>query len=1072
MRSVENIDNINTTLAEDLHRNIRNGSRVSIASACFSIYAYEALKKELGSVESLRFIFTSPTFLEEKVPREKKEFYIPRLSRERSVYGTEFEVKLRNQLTQKALAKECADWVRRKAEFRSNVSYRQMDSMINVESGEERISYRPVNEFTAVGIGSEKGDTISMYATKLTASETLPMFRLFDQIWNSKEYLRDVKEDILEKLTEGYEENSPEFIYFVTLYNIFKEFLEDISEDTLPKEGTGFRDSEIWNSLYSFQKDAALSIINKMETYNGCILADSVGLGKTYTALAVIKYYEARNRNVLVLCPKKLSDNWATYKSNYRNNPLIKDRFRYDLLYHSDLSRKRGMSNGIDLRRFDWGNYDLIVIDESHNFRNGGNTDDDSDRVNRYTRLLRDAIRPGVKTKVLMLSATPVNNRFYDLHNQLKIAYEGDPRLIENNLQVDRPLDTIFRDAQKAFNLWGRIDPAERTTERLLNMLDYNFFQVLDSVTIARSRKHIEKYYGLGEVGRFPARLRPRNYSPGITDADIGVTFQGINAALQKLNLEVYVPTDFILPSKAAEYGVDSSTISRAGREQGIRRLMGINLLKRLESSIYSFRKTLDKVKHRVETTIREIEKFERGEAKGTSVSEDLDDCEEDDEAVAFEHDIKVKLEDMDYVGWKHYLIQDRDILTELSASVSKVTPDIDKKLLTLKNVILDKIEHPINSGNRKVLIFTTFSDTADYLYANLYQGLKSRGLNAAEITGNVDGKSTIAEKDFGGDFNDTLTWFSPISKKRNLICPDAGEEIDVLIGTDCISEGQNLQDCDFCINYDIHWNPVRIIQRFGRVDRIGSSNERIQLVNFWPDVDLDEYIDLRERVESRMKASVLTSTGDDNVLDDNEKGDLEYRKNQLQRLKDEVVDIEEMQSGVSIMDLGLNEFRVDLLDYTRTAGALDGTPYGLHAVVPSTPDMPPGAIFILLNRVDRINQDKKNRLHPFYMIYMGTDGNILCDHLNPKKLLDLMRYACKGKDRPYADLCRAFNEETDDGRNMTALSELLTEAIDSVIDQKEQSELDDFLSGKDSFSSIKSNGLDDFELICFLAVR
>ena len=1068
---MENIDNINYTLAEDLKKTVTKGSKVSIASACFSIYAFEELKREMKGIESLRFIFTSPTFLEEKVPREKKEFYIPRLSRERSVYGTEFEVKLRNGLTQKALARECAEWVRRKCEFRSNVSYRPMDSMLNVESGNSRTSYRPVSEFTTVGIGSEKGDCISMYTTKLTGDETLPMFRLFDQIWNNPDLLKDVKEDIVDKLTEAYDENPPEFIYFVTLYNIFKEFLEDISGDNLPNENVGFRDSAVWGSLYSFQKDAVLGIINKLETYNGCILADSVGLGKTFTALGVIKYYESRNKSVLVLCPKKLSENWNMYRSNYRNNTLAKDKFRYDVLYHTDLSRRTGFSNGINLKLFNWESYDLVVIDESHNFRNGGRTDiDDDTGVNRYSRLLNEVIRPGVQTKVLMLSATPVNNRFYDLYNQLMIAYEGDPNKIESNLDVSRPLDVIFRDAQKAFNRWSSLKPEQRTTEKLLQSLDFDFFQVLDSVTIARSRKHIEKYYGMEEVGKFPARLKPKNYDPGITDLETSVTFERINDSLQKLNLEVYVPTDFILFSKLRKYGLDLKSIGRAGREQGIRRLTAINLMKRLESSVYSFRKTVNKVLDRIEKTIENIERFEKGQ-KDVTVDTDLSDFDDDEEIFAIEHELRIKLEDMDYMEWKHFLNKDRVILRELLSEIEKITPENDLKLQTLRDVILDKVNNPINPGNRKVLIFTTFSDTADYLYENLSKDLKARyGLNVAEITGTVDGRNTLTE--IKGDFNDTLTWFSPISKHRELIDPNAKEELDILIGTDCISEGQNLQDCDFCINYDIHWNPVRIIQRFGRIDRIGSRNDRIQLVNFWPDIDLDEYINLRGRVESRMKASVLTSTGDDNILDDNEKGDLEYRKNQLQRLRSEVVDIEEMQSGVSIMDLGLNEFRVDLLDYTRAAGQLDGTPYGLHAVVPATDEMPPGVMFVLLNRVDNINRDKKNRLHPFYMVYISDDGGIVCNHLDPKRFLDLMRYSCKGQDAIHDDLCKAFNEETDDGRNMSKVSKLLTTSIDSIIDQKEQSDLDDFLNGKDSFSTVKSSGMDDFELVCFLVVR
>lgn len=1066
-----NIDNINYTMADDLKKTLVKGSKVSIASACFSIYAFEELKRELKGVESLRFIFTSPTFLKEQISKEKKEFYIPRLSRERSVYGTEFEVKLRNSLSQKAIARECAEWMRRKCEFRSNVSYRSMDSMMNVDSDGTSITYRPVSEFSAVGIGSENGDNISMYTTKIVGEETLPFFRLFDQIWDDPNLLKDVKEEIIDKLMEAYEENPPEFIYFVTLYNLFKEFLEDITGDNLPNEGIRFRDSVIWNSLYSFQKDAVLGIINKLETYNGCILADSVGLGKTFTALGVIKYYESRNKNVLVLCPKKLSENWNMYRSQYRNNILIKDKFQYHVLFHTDLSRRSGKSNGIDLKQFYWENFDLIVIDESHNFRNGGRSDaDDETNVNRYSRLLNEVVLPGTQTKVLMLSATPVNNRFYDLYNQLMIAYEGDPSLMQNNLDVSRPLDVIFRDAQKVFNRWSVLDPAERTTENLLHSLDFDFFQVLDSVTIARSRKHIEKYYGMEDVGKFPERLKPLNKDPGITDANIDVTFESINGALQSLNLEVYVPTDFIMPSKRAKYGIDAETINRAGREQGIRRLTAINLLKRLESSVYSFRMTVDKVLNRIETTLENIEKFERGE-KTAKISEDLSDFTEDDEIYAIEHEIKIDLSDMDYVQWRHYLESDRTVLRELSSSIAKITPENDKKLQTLKRCILDKIEHPINPGNRKVLIFTTFSDTADYLYRNISEEFKSNyGLNTAEITGNVDGRNTVSE--IKGDFNDTLTWFSPISKCRDLITSDAKEEIDILIGTDCISEGQNLQDCDYCINYDIHWNPVRIIQRFGRIDRIGSKNERIQLVNFWPDIDLDAYIDLRGRVESRMKASVLTSTGDDNVLDSNENGDLEYRRNQLQRLKDEIVDIEEMQSGVSILDLGLNEFRVDLLDYTRNPDELDGTPYGLHAVVPSSDDMPPGVIFILLNRVNNINHDKKNRLHPFYMVYVGDDGGIVCNHLDPKRLLDLMRLACKGKREIYRELCDTFNGETDNGKDMSSVSRLLSLSIDSIVDQKEQSELDDFLNGRDSFSTVKRSGMDDFELVCFLVVR
>ena len=1066
------IDNINYTLAEDLKKTIKKGSKVSIASACFSIYAFEELKKELNSVESLRFIFTSPTFLSGKAPKEKKEFYIPRLSRERNVYGTEFEVRLRNNLTQKAIAKECVDWIKKKVEFRSNISYRPMDSMINIDSSEGQTNYRPVNEFTSVGIGSERGNSISMYTTKSSGAEAVSLFKLFDQIWNNKNLLQDVKEDVIESLNVAYEENSPEFLYFVTLYNIFKEFLDDISDDNLPKEGVGFQESEIWKHLYSFQKDAAKAIINKLETYNGCILADSVGLGKTFTALAVIKYYQCRNKDVLVLCPKKLCDNWKIYKGNLKNNILRKDKLRYDLRFHTDLSRRTGKTwDEQDFENIIWNNYDLVVIDESHNFRNGGDLDLEECEagLNRYNRLINEVIRSGTETKVLMLSATPVNNRFYDLFNQLRIAYEGNPKLIDQNLEVDRPLNQIFSDAQKAFNKWSNLEDSEKTTENLQKALDYNFFHVLDALTIARSRKHIETYYGLEEVGKFPTRLRPISLSPSISNTDLGITFKKINDSLQKLNLEVYVPTDFIHESKRDKY-VTSGTISRAGREYGIRRLMGINLLKRLESSVFSFKSTVDKILCRIEKTIESIESFEKNRNK-TTVEYSDDEFEEEDK-YTFEHDIKIDLEDMDYKLWKTYLEEDRTILWNLSQLVGKITPEYDEKLQTLKRYILEKTSNPINPGNKKILIFTTFSDTADYLYNCLAEDLKkNHNLNTAEITGSVEGKNTIAG--LKGTFNNTLTWFSPISKHRDLIASNVKGDIDILIGTDCISEGQNLQDCDVCVNYDIHWNPVRIIQRFGRVDRIGSPNDKIQLVNFWPDMDLDEYIQLKSRVESRMKISVLTSTGDDNIIDDSEKSDLEYRKNQLQRLKNEVVDIEEMQSGVSIMDLGLNEFRTDLLEYVKRYGDIDTTPNGLHAVVPASDNIPPGCIFILRNRVDNIDREKKNRLHPFYMIYLDTEGHVVCDHLNPKKLLDIMRLTCRYRDVPYADLCQKFNLETDNGKKMQHISELLSDAISSVIDVSDQSDLDDFMNGKPiSFSSVKMKGLDDFELVSFLVVR
>ena len=964
------LDNINQTVRSDLQATIKKGSKLSIAAACFSIYAYQELKKQLDGIDQLRFIFTSPTFIQEKVPKEKREFYIPRLNRERSLYGTDFEIKLRNELTQKAIAKECADWVRRKVTFRSNVTQEQMMGFMTVDES----TYMPINGFTTVDLGCERGNNAYYPVQKTEAHENSRYFlKLFEEIWNDKVRLQDVTDLVLDNISTAYRENSPDFIYFFTLYNIFNEFLEDISEDVLPNEATGFKQSKIWNMLYNFQKDAALAIINKLEKYNGCILADSVGLGKTFTALAVIKYYENRNKSVLVLCPKKLSENWNTYKGNYVNNPIAEDRLRYDVLYHTDLSREHGKSNGLELDRLNWGNYDLVVIDESHNFRNGGEISGEDAKENRYLKLMNKVIRAGVRTKVLMLSATPVNNRFIDLKNQLALAYEGDSAQINEKLDTSTTIDEIFRRAQKAFNEWSRLPAEGRTTEALLDMLDFDFFEVLDSVTIARSRRHIEKYYDTADIGKFPERLKPISLRPCLTDLGDAINYNQIYELLISLNLAIYTPTYYIMPSRLSKYEElthnKGTSLTQKGREEGIRRLMSINLLKRLESSVYAFRLTIDRVYHLIQSTIETIHTYQSGgkllELEDFTDADEFDMDDQNTDYFSVGKRVKIVLADMDYLSCVREMVKDADKLELLSLMIGDITPAHDTKLQTLLELIQEKQEHHINPGNRKIIIFTAFSDTADYLYREVAPFVKQNfGLNTAEITGTVDGKTTIPR--LRSDLNTVLTCFSPVSKGRDILMPNSMEELDILIATDCISEGQNLQDCDYLINYDIHWNPVRIIQRFGRIDRIGSRNRVIQLVNFWPDMDLDEYINLKSRVETRMKISVMTSTGDDDPINEEEKGDLEYRRQQLKRLQEEVVDIEEMSSGISIMDLGLNEFRLDLLEYMKHHHDVETTPHGMHAVVPAREDAPAGAIFVLRNVNDSVNVDHRNRIHRF----------------------------------------------------------------------------------------------------------
>ena len=1077
---IEIINNKDKLLKDDFASEIKKGSKLSIAAACFSIYAFQELKKELSGIDELRFIFTSPTFVKEKFKKEKREFYIPRLTRERNLYGTEFEVKLRNELTQKSIAKECAEWIKKKVTFKSNITNENMMGFINLDDK----SYTPITGFTTSELGCEKGDNAYTMIQKIEAPFSTSYIALFDNLWNDSERLQEVTNEVIENITAAYNENSPDFIYFVTLYNIFNEFLEDISEDVLPNEATGFKDSKIWNLLYNFQKDAALAIINKLEKYNGCILADSVGLGKTFTALAVVKYYENRNKSVLVLCPKKLANNWNTYKGNYTNNPIAEDRLRYDVLYHTDLNRTSGKSNGIDLNRLNWSNYDLVVIDESHNFRNGGKiSKDENEKENRYLRLLNQVIRKGVKTKVLMLSATPVNNRFNDLKNQLALAYEGESSYIDNKLNTTRPINEIFRNAQRAFNTWSRWEPEDRTTENLLKMLDFDFFEVLDSVTIARSRKHIQKYYDTGNIGSFPTRLKPISLRPKLTDLKSAINYNEIFEQLMQLNLSIYTPTHFILPSKMDKYAElyeDNKVnvgFTQANREQGIRRLTAINLMKRMESSVFSFNLTLKRIKELIGNTIDTIDKYNNSSSCKLNLSdislEDIDVDDQNSDEFSFGKKVKIDIADMDYLSWKNELAKDRETLALLTSMVEDITPQYDMKLQELLGLIKKKIENPINENNKKIIIFTAFADTAEYLYENVSKYVKDNfNLNTAMVTGTVDGKTTAPLKK--KDLNTVLTCFSPISKDRNMLMPNSTIDIDVLIATDCISEGQNLQDCDYLINYDIHWNPVRIIQRFGRVDRIGSKNKYIQLVNFWPDVTLDEYINLKANVETKMKIVTMTGTGDDNILSEEEKIDLEYRKSQLKRLQEEVVDIEDMSTGISIMDLGLNEFRLDLLEYIKHNPDVEKAPFGLHSVVSATEDTPPGVIYVLKNRSNSVNIDNQNRMHPFYMVYISNEGDVVCNHLSPKNMLDTMRFLCKGKTEPIKELCSQFNKETRDGKNMSALSKLLGEAISSIIEVKEESDIDTFLNGgKVSFlSKNKIKGLDDFELICFLVIR
>ncbi|MDE6242021.1 MAG: DEAD/DEAH box helicase family protein [Anaeroplasmataceae bacterium] len=1086
---MELLDNKLKLLGDDLKQEIFTGSKVRIIASYFSIYAFEALKEELNNIQELSFIFPTNTFVDQSVKdrfkKEKREYYIPKRIEEHSLYGTEFEIKLKNRLSQKAIAKECAEWIKDKVIFKSNVSEGNVQNFISVTSKDMITTYTPINGFTSIDLGYEKNNMMLQGIVKNQEYSYSKFFcDSFDALWHDKTKMVDVTQNIIDYISSAYVDNSPEFVYFVTLYNIFNEFLEDImSEDYMPNEGTGFKTSLVWNKLYQFQKDGVIGVINKLEKYNGCILADSVGLGKTFTALGVMKYYACRNKNILVLTPKRLANNWNKYRDNVKSNIFYKDRIHFDVLFHTDLGRTRGNSNGHDLSQFNWDNYDLIVIDESHNFRNANSY---RDRETRYDFLLNKVLKEGVKTKVLMLSATPVNNRFNDLKNQLALAYGDDYEEFNQKLDTTKNVDVILRNAQQVFNDWTKLPKEERKSSDLISKLDIDFSILLDNVTIARSRKHISKYYDISEIGKFPKRLEPLSYYCDIAKKEDILEYREIYEILMKLTMAVYAPMNYILDSKKSKYEelydtkVGATTLKQINREKALQKLMTINMLKRLESCVESFRITLNKIKNYNTDTLDKIISFQKNKTEfsfeGKQITEE--DLENEDFDLSDDSTIgkiKIELSDMDLRAWKKDLEKDIESLELLYELMSWITPEKDLKLQKLLEIIQSKIEKPFNLNNRKILIFSAFADTTNYLYDNIAPlMLELYGLHTARIQGATNGNAATIEGN--KDTDRLLSLFSPMSKERDLIYPeDKDVNIDILIATDCVSEGQNLQDCDICINYDIHWNPVRIVQRFGRIDRIGSKNESIRLINFWPNVSLDEYINLNARVENRMTLVNTTATGDDNIINP-DAPDLEYRKEQLQKLRDgKLQDLEDVDGTITITDLGLNEFRMDVISYIKKNGEPKNIPNGIYAIVKHNDelDIPKGVIYVLKNRNNEINIGKKNRLHPYYLVYLNEEGNVVHTHMDVKKILDIFRSMCKFEVNPIQSLCRQFNKETKDGYKMDKYSQLLDRCIESIIQTKETNDLENLFNGDSSVlfeNEIK--GLDDFELITFLVIK
>jgi SNF2 family DNA or RNA helicase len=1081
-----------------LRGKLRPGAELSFVSAYFTIYAYEALRAELDQIGHLRFLFGEPRFIQSLDPSKTEE----------KAFGiTNDKLELKNKLEQKRVARDCAEWIRQKVQIRSVAQAGFLHGkMYHIDNAGVEDALLGSSNFTVRGLGlAAAGNNIELNLEVDSGRDRRDLKTWFDELWDDEELTKPVKDEVLSYLAQLYQNHSPEFIYYKTLFHIFDRYLGDAGKTAEELGKTTLFETGIWRALFKFQQDGVKGAINKILKHNGCILADSVGLGKTYEALAAIKYFELRNERVLVLCPKKLRENWTVYKLNDQLNPFGDDRFRYDVLSHTDLSRDFGKTGDIDLSTINWGNYDLVVIDESHNFRNNtpGKRDEEGNliRKSRYERMMDDIIKAGVKTKVLLLSATPVNNDLKDLRNQIYFLTEGSDTAFKDTIGIGNLKETLRR-AQTNFTNWAKQHPSKRKISDLLERLGSDFFKLLDELTIARSRKHIQKYYAatIEELGGFPKRLKPISCAPDIDLQGRFLSYDKLNQEISGYKLSLFNPSRFVYDRHKALYQTsERDPFTQADREDYLIGMMKVNFLKRLESSVEAFQLTMENTIRKIEKLERKIANFKAAPTQNPDASElelELDDTADDEDREAAQlvgGKLKYRLEHLRLDDWLKELKRDKDQLTILLNAAEAVTPERDAKLAEIKKLIAKKVKQPTTTKddrlNRKVLVFTAFADTAKYLYDQLAEWAQSElGIHSALVTGSGDNRTSFQPGGYtqATEFNHILTNFSPLAKNRVKMpaMPQHGE-IDLLIATDCISEGQNLQDCDYLINYDIHWNPVRIIQRFGRIDRLKSRNHSVQLVNFWPTEDLNNYINLKHRVEARMALVDISATFEDNLLkaDDLEEliqDDLKYRHKQLLRLKDEILDMDDLnEDGISLSAFTLDDFRVDLLKYLEAnRAALEAAPFGLYTVVPPDPEfrvIAPGVVFCFKQIGKTDGSETVNPLQPYFLVYIRDDGNVRFTFAQPKQTLDIYRILCAGKSSPHEALCTLFDNQTDHGRDMAAYSDLLQKAIASLVHTFSRRAVGQLLLSRDAVLPTHDEQAtedSEFELVTWLVIK
>jgi hypothetical protein len=1055
------------SVGDFLRQQLKPGADLDLVTAYFTIFAYDKLRTELNQLGRIRLLFGEAAFIKTIDPDKK----------DGAAYVLNDDgLALANGLSQRHLAQACAQWMKDKVDVRSVTRTGFLHGkMAHITRGEVSAAIVGSSNFTTRGLGlATANNNVELNLISSDDRDRADLHAWFEELWNDKTRVEDVKQQVLDYLLQVYQDQSPEFIYYKTLYHLFARFLESGTDLESALKKTSLLETGVWKALFSFQRDGAKGAINKLRELGGCILADSVGLGKTYEALAVIKYFELKNERVLVLCPKKLADNWLLYRQNSALNPFLGDRFRYDVLHHTDLSRESGYSNGIDIGPgFHWENYDLIVIDESHNFRNNsiGPRGDDGEPVRRtrYERLMQDIIGAGIKSKVLLLSATPVNNELADLRNQISFIAGGDVArdlkadcAFEPNLGI-ASLKATTQQAQARFTAWAKLPPAKREKKDLINVLGGDFLKLLDALTIARSRRHIARYYAseMARLGGFPDRRPPVSLHPEIDLLGKFPSYDELAPQISNYKLWLFRPSEHLdknLPAAIREtYARRIGGFTQEGREKILIGMMRVSLLKRLESSIDSFRISIGRTLEKLDLLEKRMARFEQYRAEhpdedyNTFSGDDLsaDEQADDDLADAFEIGRRVtfKMAHLDLTAWRAHLKDDRAQLLELQALASPINAARDAKLAKLKEHIEAKVKHsPLdkdNRPNRKILVFTAYADTARYLYAQLQPwASKQLKIHSSLVVGSGENESTFTTS---RDFTDILMDFAPRAKRRADFRPDASKtEVDLLIASDCISEGQNLQDCDTVINYDIHWNPVRIVQRFGRIDRIGSRAKEVHLVNFWPTANLDHYINLKVRVEARMALVDLTATQTDNPLDPQQledlvASDLRIRDRQLERLQKEILDLEDFEDTVTLADFSLDDFRLDLLRYLEAnRSQLAGAPLGLYAVAPPVANIPmakAGVIYCLRQKdqAASVHSERVNPLAPYYLVYVQADGEVRLAFTQSKTVLNLFRELALGKSEPYAELCRLFDRQTEQGGDMRAYSRLLANAVESI---------------------------------------